>query len=66
MMSGKAPGGFDTQIMQVDAYEFLRWCADCLIWASTVREWEGYVQDVDLERAKEELEKWKPTGSEKD
>jgi len=63
-MSGKAPGGFTTQIMQVGPYDFIRWLADALQWASEVKAWQNYVREEDLRLAQEVMDQWASTGSE--
>lgn len=51
--SGKSPGGFPTQQMQVSKYDLATWCLEVLKWLRQVKYWEEFVTEEQMKVAKQ-------------
>lgn len=58
-LTGKAPGGFQLQIMQADTVHFLQWCYRSIEWGGQQRKWAIHQEQVkQAERILRDSELW--------
>jgi len=57
-LTGKAPGGFPQQIVQVSLYDACQWAFNFLVWAQENKEWS--ITKEELEKAKQVLNSMEP------
>lgn len=51
--SGKMPGGFPTQQMQVGKYDLATWCLEVLKWLRRSQYWEQFITEEQMKAAKQ-------------